>query len=174
MYAMTTTCFKANHQTTVAQRTSVSVCRCPRVFLWLVFCSTSIVLFGKTLRGFWARGRVRGDRSVFVTSHRPVHPSRALMFQPDSSFCISVQERYFLFAHLPPCCTSMSLDLELGKIRDAHNQGIATGVRTGVFCVNFTLRLLCSPGFRGQRSPPQRPVLRRSRNEPCSVHLTWC
>ena len=35
--------------------------------------------------------------------------------------------------------------------------------------MNFTLRLLCSPGFRGQRSPPQRPVLRRSRNEPCSV-----
>ena len=34
----------------------------------------------KLLRGFWARGRVRGDRSVFVTSHRPVHSSRALMF----------------------------------------------------------------------------------------------
>ena len=51
----------------------------------------------KLLRGFWARGRVRGDRSVFVTSHRPVHSSRALMFQPGSSFCISVQERYFLF-----------------------------------------------------------------------------
>ena len=32
------------------------------------------------LRGFWARGRVRGDRSVFVTSHRPVHLSRALLF----------------------------------------------------------------------------------------------
>ena len=86
------------------------------------------------LRGFWARGRVRGDRSVFVTSHRPVHSSRALMFQPGSSFCISVQERYFfLFAHLPPRCTSMSLDLELAKILDAHNQGIATGVQTAVF-----------------------------------------
>ena len=34
----------------------------------------------KLLRGFWARGRVRGDRSVFVTSHRPVHLSRALLF----------------------------------------------------------------------------------------------
>ena len=32
------------------------------------------------LRGFWARGRVRGDRSVFVTSHRLVHLSRALLF----------------------------------------------------------------------------------------------
>ena len=51
----------------------------------------------KLLRGFWARGRVRGDRSVFVTSHRPVHSSRAIMFQPGSSFCISVHERYFLF-----------------------------------------------------------------------------
>ena len=38
--------------------------------------------------------------------------------QPGSSFCISVQERYFLFAHLPPRCTSMSLDLELAKILD--------------------------------------------------------
>ena len=34
----------------------------------------------RILRGFWARGRVRGDRSVFVTSHRPVHLSRALLF----------------------------------------------------------------------------------------------
>ena len=65
--------------------------------------------FCRLLRGFWARGRVRGDRSVFVTSHRPVHSSLALMFQPGSSFFISVQERYFLFAHLPPRCTSMSL-----------------------------------------------------------------
>ena len=32
------------------------------------------------LRGFWASGRVRGDRSEFVTSHRLVHFSRALMF----------------------------------------------------------------------------------------------
>ena len=47
------------------------------------------------LRGFWARGRVRGDRSVFVTSHRPVHAH--FCSQPGSSFCISVQERYFLF-----------------------------------------------------------------------------
>ena len=38
--------------------------------------------------------------------------------QPGSSFCISAQERYFLFAHLPPRCTSMSLDLELAKILD--------------------------------------------------------
>ena len=38
--------------------------------------------------------------------------------QPGSSFCISVQERYFLFALLPPRCTSMSLDLELAKILD--------------------------------------------------------
>ena len=79
-----------------------------------------------------------------------------------------------MFAHLPPRRTSMSLDLELAKILDAHIQGIATGVRTGVFCVNFTLRLLCSPGFRGQRSPPQRLVLRRSRNEPVLRHLIWC
>ena len=55
----------------------------------------------KLLRGFWARGRVRGDRSVFVTSHRPVHSSCAPMFSA-----------WF------ELCTSMSLDLELAKILD--------------------------------------------------------
>ena len=35
------------------------------------------------LRDFWDRGRVRGDRSVFVTSHRPVHSSRAHLFSLD-------------------------------------------------------------------------------------------
>ena len=38
------------------------------------------LLLHQFLRGFWARGRVRGHRSVFVTSHRPVHLSRALLF----------------------------------------------------------------------------------------------
>ena len=122
----------------------------------------------KLLRGFWARGRVRGDRSVFVTSHRPVHSSRALMFQPGSSFCISVQERYFLFAHLPPRCTSMSLIWSLP---------ISLTLIIKVLLLEFEQVFLCElhtppplfSGFRGQRSPPQRPVLRRSRNEPCSV-----
>ena len=35
------------------------------------------------LRGFWDRGRVCGDRSVFVTSHRPAHSSRAHVFSLD-------------------------------------------------------------------------------------------
>ena len=42
-----------------------------------------------------------------------------------------------MFAHLPPRCTSTSFDLELAKILDAHNQGIATGVRTGVFVCRY-------------------------------------
>ena len=102
----------------------------------------------KFLRGFWARGRVRGDRSVFVTSHRPVHLSRALLLSA-WFVCISVQDRYFLFDGFA-CLLLKTLIIKC-------------------FCVNFTLRLLCSSKFRGQRSPPQRPVLRRSRNEPCSV-----
>ena len=65
-------------------------------------------------------------------SHRPVHFSRALMFSLARTFAFRT-EAIFLFAHLPPRCTSMSLDLELAKILDAHNQGIATGLRTGVF-----------------------------------------
>ena len=86
----------------------------------------------QVLRGFWACGRVRGDRSVFVTSHRPVHFSRALMFSLARTFVFRT-EAIFLFAHLPARCTSMSLDLELANILEDHNQGIATGVRTGVF-----------------------------------------
>ena len=35
------------------------------------------------LRGFWDRGRVCGDRSVYVTSHRPAHSSRAHVFSLD-------------------------------------------------------------------------------------------
>ena len=84
------------------------------------------------LRGLWACGRVRGDRSVFVMSHRPVHFSRAFMFSLARTFAFRTKAT-FLFTHLPPRCTSMSLDLELAKILDDHNQGIATGVRTGVF-----------------------------------------
>ena len=73
----------------------------------------------KLLRGFWARGRVRGDRSVFVTSHRPVHLSRALLFPAwFELFAFPYRSVIFLFAHLPPRWTSMSLDLELAKILD--------------------------------------------------------
>ena len=37
----------------------------------------------KILRGFWDRGRVCGDRSVFVTLHRPAQSSRAHVFSLD-------------------------------------------------------------------------------------------
>ena len=82
----------------------------------------------KLLRGFWARGRVRGDRSVFVKSHRPVHSSRALVFS--AWFELLHFRTGAIFLVCPPAtpfCVSMSFDL------DAHIQGIATGVRTGVF-----------------------------------------
>ena len=70
----------------------------------------------KLLEGFWVCGRVCGDRSVFVTSHRPAHTSRAHVISL-IKLCIS-HLKCFLFAHLPPRCTSMSLDLELAKILD--------------------------------------------------------
>ena len=37
----------------------------------------------KILRGFWDRGRVCGDRSVFVSLHRPAHSSCAHVFSLD-------------------------------------------------------------------------------------------
>ena len=42
------------------------------------------------LEGFWVCGRVCGDRSVFVTSHRPAHTSRAQVFQPCSNFALRI------------------------------------------------------------------------------------
>ena len=52
------------------------------------------------LEGFWVCGRVCGDRSVFVTSHRPAHTSRAHVISL-IELCIS-HLKCFLFAHLPP------------------------------------------------------------------------
>ena len=50
----------------------------------------------KFLRGFWVRGRVCGDRSVFVTSHHPARSSRALC-SAWFELCFS-HLRYFPFA----------------------------------------------------------------------------
>ena len=60
------------------------------------------------LEGFWVCGRVCGDRSVFVTSHRPAHTSRAHVFSL-IELCIS---------HFEVFSVSMSLDLELATILD--------------------------------------------------------
>ena len=64
------------------------------------------------LRGFWDRGSVCGDQSVFVTSHRPAHSSRAHAFSPDR-FCIS-HLKCFLYLptfrpFAPPCLWIWSL-----------------------------------------------------------------
>ena len=64
------------------------------------------------MAGFVVTGLCLSRRTVLCTYH--AH----FCSQPGSSFCICVQERYFLFAHLPPRCTSMSLGLELAKILD--------------------------------------------------------
>ena len=52
------------------------------------------------LEGFWVRGRVCGDHSVFVTSHRPAHLLRAHASSL-IKLCIS-HLKCFLFAHFPP------------------------------------------------------------------------
>ena len=53
---------------------------------------------------------------MFVTSHRPARSSHALC---SAWFELGISHvRCFLFAHLPPRCTSMTLDLELAKILD--------------------------------------------------------
>ena len=76
----------------------------------------------KILRGFWSRGRVRGDRSVFVTSHRPVHFSRALMFSA-----------WFELLHFRTGAIFLVWWFCVSAFEYAHIQGIVTGVRTGVF-----------------------------------------
>ena len=57
-----------------------------------------------TWQGSWWTG------PVFVSSHRPLHFSRALMFSAWFELLHFRTEAIFLFAHLPPHCTSMSLD----------------------------------------------------------------
>ena len=105
-------------------------------------------------------------RTVLCTPH-------ALMFQPGSSFCISVQERFFLFAHLPPRCTSMSLIWSLPR---------SLTLRIKVLLLEFEQVFLCElhtppplfSGFRGQRSPPQRPSVETVSKRAVLRHLIWC
>ena len=77
---------------------------------WLLGCSVACPVACKCgfrnserLLGTW---QGRGDRSVFVTSHRPVHCSRALCCHSGSSYCVtSVSCRtgvWFSFTHRPP------------------------------------------------------------------------
>ena len=68
------------------------------------------------LNVFWDRGRVCGDRSV-LSRRTVLHTHLARFCSAWIEFCIS-HLKCFLFAHLPPRCTSMSLDLELAKILD--------------------------------------------------------
>ena len=67
----------------------------------------------KILEGFWVCGRVCGDRSVFVTSHRPAHMSRAHASSL-IKLCIS-HLKCFLFAHLPPLAPPCLLTWSLPK-----------------------------------------------------------
>ena len=79
--------------------------------------------------GFVVTGLCLSRRSVLCTYH--AH----FCSQPGSSFCISVQERYFLFDGFA-CLLLNTLIIKVLLLKFEQ-----------VFCVNFTLRLLCSPGF---------------------------
>ena len=59
---------------------------------------TATCIHFKILEGFWVCGRVCGDRSVFVTSHRPAHIPRAHASSL-IKLCIS-HLKFFLFAWL--------------------------------------------------------------------------
>ena len=59
------------------------------------------------LRGFWDRGRVCGDRSVFVTLHRPAHSSCAHAFSL-FEFCVShLKCSFYLHGSACPCLITL-------------------------------------------------------------------
>ena len=123
------------------------------------------------LRGFWDRGRVCGDRSVFVTSHRPAHSSRAHAFSLDRilhfafevfPICMALRVRFWL-----RCSACLLATLFRVSI-------LATLLRG--YCLWFDRVFLSSqfassesPGIIGQHHQPHWLVLRRSLNEPFSV-----
>ena len=65
----------------------------PRLGVRVTLCGIHVPLpptKKQILRGFWDRGRVCGDRSVFVTSHRPAHSSCAHAFSLDRIFAFRI------------------------------------------------------------------------------------
>ena len=54
------------------------------------------------LTGFWDRGRVCGDRSVFVTSHRPAHSSCAHAFSLDRILHFAFEVFFYLHGSACP------------------------------------------------------------------------
>ena len=70
------------------------------IVLCFVFRTRKRNSFKMFLEGFWDCGRVCGDRSVFVTSHRPAHFSRAYA---SSLFKLCISHlKCFCLPHLPP------------------------------------------------------------------------
>ena len=89
------------HQVSVMRKCSLRASPCARV---------------KLLRGFWDRGRVCGDRSVFVTSHRPAHSSRAHLFSVDRIL-------HFAFEVISACPPSTPLHLHVFGFGARQNSG---------------------------------------------------
>ena len=59
------------------------------MYSFFIGCRWILVATGKVSERFLGTWQGRGDRSVFVTSHRPVHCSRALCCHSGSSYCVT-------------------------------------------------------------------------------------
>ena len=88
----------------------VSMASCTNVW------HSAMTLAAKILRGFWDHGRVCGDRSVFVTSHRPAHSSRAHLFSVDRFL-------HFAFEVFSICPPSTPLHLHVFGFGACQNSG---------------------------------------------------
>ena len=125
---------------------------------------SSFCLPSSFLRGFWDRGRVCGDRSVFVTSHRPAHSSCAHAFSL-FEFCISHLKCSF-YLHGSACLVLVTL-FRVSILATLLRVIACDSIRFFFFFSQFASSE--SPGIIGQHHQPHWLVVRRSRNEPFSV-----
>ena len=114
------------------------------------------------LEGFWVCGRVCGDRSVFVTSHRPATTSRAHVF----SFVRIVHFAFEVISclHGSACLPLITL-LRVSILATLY--GLLLAIRS-IFLYSQPASSE-SPGIIGQHQQPHWLALRRSRNEPFSI-----
>ena len=89
----------------------------------------NVDFFSERYMGTW---QGRGDRSVFFSSHRPVHCSRALCCHSGSSYCVtsvSCRTRSMVFVHPPttpvhlPCLWTQSLRSSLLSLLSLDHSG---------------------------------------------------
>ena len=136
-----------------------------------MFSRASACAHVKLLEGFWDCGRVCGDRSVFVTSHRPAHTSRAHVFSFDRILHFAFEVISCL--HGSACPVLLRCSACLFWLRCS---AYLFWLRSTGYCLRFGRVFLCSqlassesPGIIGQHQQPHWLALRRSRNEPFSI-----